>query len=93
MHEEWSYDITLFIADFGGSMGFLLGVSILSVLEIVEGIFISIYQLIRQRKEDKQREDEEEQDHESTKLADKTSENNTSIQTEIDNNNDQMTVT
>ena len=53
LHEEWSYDITLFIADFGGSMGFLLGVSILSVVEIVEGILISICQLIRQRKEDK----------------------------------------
>ena len=42
--------MTLFIADFGGSLGFLLGVSILSVLEIVEGIIISIYHTLKNRK-------------------------------------------
>ncbi len=48
--EEWNYDMTLFIADFGGSLGFLLGVSILSVLEIVEGLTISGYELYRRSK-------------------------------------------
>lgn len=49
LHEDWGYDMTLFIADFGGSLGFLLGVSILSVLEIVEGIFMSTYKMLRSR--------------------------------------------
>ena len=35
----------MFIADFGGSLGFLLGVSILSVLEILEGLFLSGYRM------------------------------------------------
>lgn len=37
--------MTLFIADFGGSLGFLLGISLLSVLEIVEGLSLSCYRL------------------------------------------------
>jgi hypothetical protein len=36
MFEEWGYDRTLFVSDFGGSLGFLLGISILSILEIFE---------------------------------------------------------
>ncbi len=36
MMEEWGYDRTLFVSDFGGSLGFLLGISILSILEILE---------------------------------------------------------
>ncbi len=49
--------MTLFIADFGGSLGFLLGVSILSVLEIVEGLTISGYHLYRRRKAKRRMED------------------------------------
>ena len=43
--EDWGYDMTLFIADFGGSLGFLLGISLLSVLEILEGLSLSCYRL------------------------------------------------
>ena len=62
LHEEWGYDITSFIADFGGSMGFLLGISILSVLEIMEGGFISLFNFMKQRRrkdENKGNEEEE----------------------------------
>jgi hypothetical protein len=48
LNEEWGYDQTLFIADFGGSLGFLLGVSILGVLEIVEGLTLSALQIYKQ---------------------------------------------
>ncbi len=61
--EEWSYDMTLFIADFGGSLGFLLGVSILSVLEIVEGLTISGYQLYKEGQRKKKALDEEDDDN------------------------------
>lgn len=43
LQEEYGYNISGFIADFGGSLGFLLGVSILSVLEMGEGIGTAIY--------------------------------------------------
>ncbi len=58
MTEEWGYDMTLFIADFGGSLGFLLGVSILSVLEIVEGITVSAYEMYRRSRRRKGRKED-----------------------------------
>ena len=61
MHEEWGYDMTLFIADFGGSLGFLLGVSILSVLEIIEGIILSICRIVRDKKRQKEKAEQDEQ--------------------------------
>ncbi len=57
LSEDWGYDMTLFIADFGGSLGFLLGISILSVLEILEGLGLSSYRAYNKWK----REQEEEQ--------------------------------
>ncbi|XP_077289909.1 amiloride-sensitive sodium channel pickpocket 17 [Arctopsyche grandis] len=39
--ENHSYDWSLFLADFGGSMGFLLGLSVLGVILILEDIFDS----------------------------------------------------
>lgn len=64
LHEEWGYDMTLFIADFGGSLGFLLGVSILSVLEIVEGLILAAYQMCQDRRETKERKASQEADEE-----------------------------
>ena len=58
MHEEWGYDSTLFIADFGGSLGFLLGVSILSALEIVEGVILSLFRIYQQKKLKKMKEED-----------------------------------
>ena len=43
LQEEEGYDLTMFIADFGGSLGFLLGVSILSVLEVLEVLIVLCY--------------------------------------------------
>lgn len=47
LEEEWGYDQTMFIADFGGSLGFLLGISILSVLEIIESAALALYRYLR----------------------------------------------
>ena len=43
--------MTLFIADFGGSLGFFLGVSILSVVEILEGLLLSALRMFRDRED------------------------------------------
>ena len=56
LKETWGYDMTLFIADFGGSLGFLLGVSFLSLIEIVEGISIVCYNIYQEKKIQKLRE-------------------------------------
>lgn len=34
--EYWSYDFSQFVADAGGSMGFLLGVSVIGIVSILE---------------------------------------------------------
>ena len=49
LNETWGYDMTLFIGDFGGSLGFLLGISILSIIEIIEGLCIFLYNVYRER--------------------------------------------
>ncbi len=43
--EEFSYDQTSFIADLGGILGFLLGISVLSVLEILEWTALTCIEL------------------------------------------------
>jgi len=47
LHEELGYDKTLFIADFGGSLSFLLGISILSIIELIESAIAGIYYNIK----------------------------------------------
>lgn len=37
--EGWAYDSSQFLADVGGSLGFLLGVSVLSLLHLLEQFF------------------------------------------------------
>lgn len=40
MQEVLAYDWTLFLADLGGSLGFLLGVSVLSIIAVLEQMFV-----------------------------------------------------
>lgn len=47
--ETWSYDFTQFFADAGGSLGFVLGVSVIGIVEIFE----KIVEIMSSRKEDK----------------------------------------
>jgi len=35
VREQWDYDLSRFVADAGGSLGFLLGVSVLSLLSML----------------------------------------------------------
>lgn len=49
----YGYDRTLFIGDFGGSLGFLLGISLLSLLELIEYFIVATYRFVKQRRSEK----------------------------------------
>ncbi len=42
-----TYDSTSFIADMGGSLGFLLGLSVLSAVEIAEWVIYNMVTLVK----------------------------------------------
>lgn len=40
VEERPSYDVTQFIADIGGSLGFLLGLSVLGIIRLLEQVIM-----------------------------------------------------
>jgi hypothetical protein len=42
VREHWDYDLSRFVADAGGSLGFLLGVSVLSLVSLAAKIFRTV---------------------------------------------------
>jgi len=49
VREHWDYDLSRFVADAGGSLGFLLGVSVLSLLSML-GKVLQIFTCCRGNK-------------------------------------------
>lgn len=45
VEERPSYDLTQFIADIGGSLGFLLGLSVLGLIGILEHVRLQLLSL------------------------------------------------
>lgn len=51
MEETMGYDWTVFLADIGGSLGFLLGLSVIGVIEIMDVCIQMILQVFKRRKD------------------------------------------